>query len=560
MSNLSADARPATAADGQVWRDSLGRTWVALGAPAQRLSDRTIREVASGTKRGTIEWANSLDPDSQGLFAARRALLESLSSGPGSSAAVPRVEGVLVSGDAIVVEHPGGNLEAWWVQAEEHRDRVARWLELMAAISRSVGKVVEPAAGEGLVPAVRPRALRSHPDGRWMVTEFAPLVDLPPDIGSADVLSGFLAPETVQGIPSSDGRPRVVWGVASMLLATCAWANASVDGATGEALESPASHTQLGRQLSDLHTRGMFDGGAGALRQAFSHYPEPHRLPTADREMVLRFAEQAGIGRAVGSDLIRILDDALAIDPTVRPTPVALAERLESLARDARAAVHPKAEERSASEATPAPEDAPTTEASAPSPSKKRERPRARRKEPSMDRVLREYQDTVTRLQAELQETRTGLEELKTAHEDLATAFARRPRPPSYVAVHLGLGFGLLVTLGLAVAGWFSPVAPAPEKVFVPVEVDANVTPSGATPVDEVVDPSELGTVEMLGGTISLQGERGVFGAGLVPPGTYAVVARPQRGPDQSLGEHTVHAGEVMTFQCAAGVCAKASR
>ncbi|HCH63907.1 MAG TPA: hypothetical protein DFR83_13965, partial [Deltaproteobacteria bacterium] len=115
MSNSPGEARPATAADGQVWRDSAGRTWVALGPHAEQLSDRTVRQVASGTRRGTIEWANGQDVSARGLFAARRALLESLSSGARSIAAVPRVEGVLIGGEAIVVEHPGGNLEAWWI-------------------------------------------------------------------------------------------------------------------------------------------------------------------------------------------------------------------------------------------------------------------------------------------------------------------------------------------------------------------------------------------------------------------------------------------------------------
>jgi len=547
------DPRLATAADAQVWRDSLGRTWVAVGPPPTRLSDRTIREVASGTRRGTIEWPTSEDATAQGLFAARRALLEALSSGPRSAAAVPRVEGVLVSGNAIVVEHPGGDLESWWIDAAPHRDRVARFLELLATVSRSAGRLVEPAAGEGLVPVVRPRALRAHDAHRWLITEFAPLVDMPPELGSGDVLSAFLAPETVQGVPSSDGAPRVVWGIGATLLATCAWANASVDGSTGELLESPASHTQVGRLLSDLHTQGMFRGGQGGLRQAFSNYPDPHRLPTADRELILRFADHAGIGRKVGSAIIAVLDDALAIDPTTRPSPTALAERLERVARDARAAVHPKRD-------TPAPlEPDPPTEAEPPPEPKKKPRVRSRRAEPSRDRVVRELEDTVQRLRADLEDTRTRLDEVRTAHEALAQSFATRPRPPSHLGVHLGLSAGVFVAVAVGLGGWFVPRAPAPEKVVVTVEADTPSTASGATPMDGPVDPSAVGTVTMLGGTVSLSGDRGVYGAGSVPPGTYSVTARPLRGPDQNLGEITVHAGEQLTFRCAAGVCARDS-
>ena len=98
---------------------------------------------------------------------------------------------------------------------------------------------------------------------------------------------------------------------------------------------------------------------------------------------------------------------------------------------------------------------------------------------------------------------------------------------------------------------------PEPERVLVPVQVDDSKNAAASTPLDPLVEPSELGTVEMLGGTISFEGERGVFGAGMVPPGTYKVIARPQRGPNQDLGEITVHAGERLAFQCAAGVCAR---
>ena len=106
-------------------------------------------------------------------------------------------------------------------------------------------------------------------------------------------------------------------------------------------------------------------------------------------------------------------------------------------------------------------------------------------------------------------------------------------------------------------AGWFAPFPSEPERIVIPVAVDDPQTASGTTPLDPVVEPTELGTVEMLGGTISFEGERGVYGAGMVPPGTYKVVARPQRGPNQDLGEITVHAGERLGFQCAAGVCAR---
>lgn len=558
MADPFQDPRSATAADGQVWRDSLGRTWVAVGAPPQQLSDRTIRQVASGTRRGAIEWATGADPSSRGLFAARRALLESLSAGPRSAAAVPRVEGVLVNSDAIVVEHPGGDLESWWIEAAVHRDRVALWLELLAGVSRSAGRLVEPAAGEGLVPVVRPRSLRAQDSGRWLVTEFSSLVDLPPETGSADVRAGFLAPETVQGIPTSNGAPRVVWGVGATLLASCAWANTSVDGSTGELLESPASHTHVGRLMSDLHTRGMFDSGSDGLREAFANYPDPDRLPTQDRELVLRFADHAGVGRAVGRAIIELLDDALAIDPAARPSPVAFAERLERVARTARTAVRPPTEPRV--EGPLGDDGSPGVEVPSPPTTDPKRKPRwsARRSEPSRDRVVRDLQETVQRLHGELEQTRSDLGQLRADHEALARAFEDRPLPPTYQAIHLAMAGGMLVTFLVAVGGWLEPTAPEPERVVVTVETDAPPrTPSGSTPVDETIDPTTLSRVEMLGGTLSLQGERGVFGAGFVPPGTYRAVARPLRGPDQDLGEITTSAGEVLTFQCAAGVCAR---
>lgn len=527
---------------------------MALGPHAEQLSDRTVRQVASGTRRGTIEWANGQDVSARGLFAARRALLESLSSGARSIAAVPRVEGVLIGGEAIVVEHPGGNLEAWWIEAGTFRDRVARFLELMASISRAVGRLVEPAAAEGLVPVVRPRALRSHTDGRWMVTEFATLVDLPPELGSADVLSGFLSPETVQGRPSSDGRPRVVWGIASSIVATCAWANASVDGATGELIESPAGHSHLGRLLSDLHTRGMFGGGGGALQRAFESYPDPERLPTSDRELVLRFAEQAGVGRAVGGKIIEILDDALAIDPSLRPTPAALAERLERVARDARSAVLPRMDPADADASADTDAGAPLAD---PEPVKKpRERPRSRRREPSVGRVVRELQENVAQLRTDLQVTRTQLDELRVSHESLAEKVGQMPAPPSYLLHHLAIALGLLVAVGVGLTGWFRPLPEAPEEVYAPFQMYDEESASGATPLSPLVDPSKLGIVEMRGGTIALRGERGVYGAGLVPPGSYRVTARAFHGPDQDLGSFTVHAGETLSFRCATGVCA----
>ena len=525
---------------------------MALGPPAEQLSDRTIRAVASGTRRGTIEWAAGQDISAQGLFAARRSLLEALSAGARSTAAVPRVEGVLVGGDAIVVEHPGGGLENWWADSAQYRDRVARFLELMGAISRAVGRIVEPAAGEGLVPVVRPRALRCHADGRWMVTEFATLVDLPPELGSADVLSGFLAPETVQGRPSSDGRPRVVWGIASTIVAICAWANASVDGATGEPIESPAGHSHLGRLLSDLHTRGMFGGGGGALQQAFEKYPHPDRLPTNDREMVLRFADQSGVGRAVGGKIIEVLDAALAIDPTIRPTPEALAERLERVARDARSAVFPRAEPEVSDEAVSPPSPEPPPEVAEPP---KKERARSRRREPSVGRVVRELQENVAQLQTDLKQARTQVEELRAANDALVARVRALPAPPSHLVLHIAFALSILFAAGLGVAGWYWPVPVEPAPVYVPVQVYDAESASGATPLNPLADPDQLGTVVMRGGTITLRGERGVYGAGLVPPGSYRVIARPYRGPEQDLGQHTVHAGEDIAFGCATGVC-----
>jgi hypothetical protein len=167
--------------------------------------------------------------------------------------------------------------------------------------------------------------------------------------------------------------------------------------------------------------------------------------------------------------------------------------------------------------------------------------------------VVREVQETVEQLRTDLKDTRTQLEELRAAHEGLARAVLNKPPAPSYLGVHLGLSFGVLIALGLGVAGWFAP--PEPERIMIPVQVDGAQT--AATPIDPAVEPTDLGVVEMLGGTISLEGERGVFGAGMVPPGTYKATARPQRGPDQNLGEITVYAGEQLSFQCAAGVCAR---
>jgi hypothetical protein len=101
----------------------------------------------------------------------------------------------------------------------------------------------------------------------------------------------------------------------------------------------------------------------------------------------------------------------------------------------------------------------------------------------------------------------------------------------------------------------------SPERIIIRVAPEPAAIPVAENPsVADVVDPDTLGVVEMAGGTVSLSGERGVFGAGLVPPGLYSVRAQPPRGPYQDLGEVTLHAGEIVSFQYEAGVCARSLR
>jgi hypothetical protein len=164
----------------------------------------------------------------------------------------------------------------------------------------------------------------------------------------------------------------------------------------------------------------------------------------------------------------------------------------------------------------------------------------------------------VQSLTEEVEATRSSLGELQTVHDALRRDVSTRSAAEELRWLHLGFVSALVLTLFIGIGGWFVPVVPEPERIVVSVESDdAPHTPSGSTPFDEVVDPKTVGQVTMLGGTISLRGEQDVFGSGALPPGTYRAIARPLRGPDQDLGVVTVHAGEALKFQCAAGVCAR---
>ena len=524
---------------------------MAVSPSAEHLTDRKVRAVASGTRRGTIEWPIDGDAAAQGLFAARRALLESMRSGSDPAVALPRVEGVLTGGRGIVVERPDEQLEQWWDAIRRKKDKLARMLDGMAALSRAAGRLVAPSEAEGLVPVVRPRSLRRREDGGWVVTEFSALIDSPPRADSPDVCTGFLPPEAVQGLAAPTAAARVSWGIGATLLALCRWAPATMDGTTGEPLESPAGHSHQGRLLADAHARGLFRGGDDQLRDAIVHMPDADRLPTADREAILAFAGESDLVRPFGIGLIKILDEILVVDPSRRPTPAAIAERLDVLAREVRTEL---AKRRRAARALSGAnsediEERPAPPKPAPAPPPKRP--------PPNQRIIDGLQRKVHELTNQVEESRLAVERMRTDWEILSAQVRKLEDAPTVKPQLLGLTVAIGVSLAVAGAGLVFPLPPDPIQVQPkPLTVAGPTTGSGASALP-APSPAELvtGTVQVRGGTVSLAGLRGVFGAGEVPAGDYTVTASPQGGTQMDLGPVRVLEGGVLKVNCEFGQC-----
>jgi hypothetical protein len=122
----------------------------------------------------------------------------------------------------------------------------------------------------------------------------------------------------------------------------------------------------------------------------------------------------------------------------------------------------------------------------------------------------------------------------------------------------LGLTVAVGVALAVAGAGVVFPLAPAPTVVETTktVTVVGPHTPSGASVMpSSSVSPTVTGTVEVRGGTVSLSGLRGVFGAGEVPAGDYTVTASPHGGQQIDLGPVRVLEGGILQVKCSFGVC-----
>ena len=538
-----------------MWRDHHGRTWVAVSPSAEHLPDRTVRAVASGTRRGTIEWPIDGDAAAEGLFAARRALLEGIRPGADVSVALPKVEGVLTGGRGIVVERPDEQIEQWWDGIRNKKDRLARLLDGMSDLARSAGLLVGPSEAEGLVPVIRPRSLRRRGDGGWVVTEFAALIDSPPAADSPEVCTGFLPPEAVQGLPARTGSARVSWGIGATLLAICRWARATLDGSSGDPIESPAGHAHRGRLLADAHARGLFRGGGAALRQAVDEMPDADRLPTPDREAILGFSEDRGLVRPFGVGLISLLDDILVVDPSKRPTPAAIAERLEVLAREVRTELARRRREARAKRALPSePEvdDAPAAPAPEPPPEPVRKRP------PPSQRALDGLQRKVHELNTQLEETRLQVERMRTDVEILSAQVRKQNNAPTLWPQLIGLTVAVGVALAMAGVGIVLPLHPEAPVAQAPaaVTVAGPQTRSGASALPaEDVPSSATGTVRVRGGTVSLAGLRGVYGGGPVPVGDYTVTAIPHGAAEVDLGPVRVLEGGILEVNCAFGSC-----
>jgi len=518
-----------------------------------------VREVASGTRRGTIEWPVGGDAAAEGLFAARRALLEGVRPGGDVAIALPRVEGVLTGGRGIVVERPDERLEQWWSDIRGKKDRLALLLDGMAVLARSSGMLVGPSETEGLVPVIRPRSLRRRCDGGWVVTEFAALIDRPPGSDSPEVCTGFLPPEAVQGLPARTGSARVSWGIGATLLAICRWARATLDGSNGEPIESQAGHSHRGRLLADAHARGTFRGGGEALRVAVAQMPDSNRLPTPDREAILAFAEERSLVRPFGVGLINLLDEILVVDPSSRPTPAAIAERLEVLAREVRTEL--ARQQREARESTGTIE-APIESQPAPPP-KPRPEPPKKRATPTQ-RVIDGLQRKVHELNTKLQDAQGALEDLRRDHDLLAARVAKHHRAPTMWPQVVALTVAVAVALGVGGLGIVLPRPPAELVIHQTADTPPStsvVTSSGAHALPANSDASkatgqvQVGQVQVRGGTVSLVGIRGVFGAGAVPVGDYTVSANPNGGFEVDLGPVRVSKGQLLRVNCAFETC-----
>ncbi len=453
---------------------------------------------------------------------------------------------MLLNGGGIVVEQSAAGLEAWWREQLLRRDRVAVLLETLAGIARTAGRLVAPAASEGLVPVVRPRSLRWSEAGAWVVTEFAPQVEPPSALLATDVASGFVPPECIMGAVGGPAGARVCWGVAATLVGMARWSRLTLDGSVEDAIESNAGQSQRGRQFADAFARS--GGGRAEVSTLVQGLPDPHRVLVPDRDAVLTFVEEHGGSRAVAVELLGLLDEALDLDPDGRPTPLAVAERLENLARQMRSAHRTEAV---------ADTPAPVTDVATRPPDEKKTKRRVQVRTSGVDPSLVALEREVAHLKDELAAARTELLHLQEDLLSLHNTVSGNPSPPDRLLLVVGVAVGALVAMAVGVAGLFLPVSTG-EPAPIIIQNEGPRLPSGASPFpaeDATGLPVPSGRVEIRGGTLSLEGAAGVFGPGRVPVGTYDISVSPIGGNTAVFAGVEIGRDTLVQVQCTEGVC-----
>lgn len=432
---------------------------------------------------------------------------------------MPRLVGVLLGGEGLVVEALPSSIEVWWSGLPSGRARLVRWLTAVGELAAVMPSIVAAAASEGLVPIPRPRSMRRSRDGRWTVDELAPVVGplVPPD--DLGVYCGLLAPELCLQDPRGAGEPAVVWGLAASLLSTVRWAHGSRDGVTGDHVESPSGRLAVGQVLS----KALHDG------VKLDDLDDPPRLADSDRVACLGWARRAGLPEEVGEAVAGALGHALRVKPSMRPSLQGFSDRILDAARLAEDVGRPAAPE-------------PTPADPEPTPKRRRERRRVAPPPPRSDDALRAR---VRKLENDLDDAVSDVEQLRV---DLRALQSQRRSGPGWgVVVAMGIGVGGAgVAAGLALQAAQSPV---PQVVQV-----LRVNPEDGTD-NRTVDTAGLADVSVDNGRVTLVGEAGVFGPGVVLPGEYEVEAEPVDGEPVDLGRVTLEAGSRLQVVCDAITC-----
>lgn len=508
--------------------DALPAEWIGRGEVCWTVEGMSLESglpgmllvpVAGSRQRGLL--CTSDDP---GVVAAWTAFVE---DGRGLGLPVPRQLDAVAAGErlGVVIEQLDATLVAWWA-AEPEVGRLAQLVGALATFVDGVGTALGK-DDEALAAArVHLGGLVRTRRGRIV---FGPASLVPPPPAECT------APEQVFGV-EAPAAALAGWQLGELLY----WLVVAPPERLAGGRLAP---TQRARLIADLHR---------TRPRIFAHRPlepreflYPERLPEQDRAALSTGLRERLPGRAVAAALLaescaRLLDDALAIDPTRRAEGLPrLADGLRSLEVQlvAVAAEPPSA---APSEApAPAVEPAP-----APPP------PRSSTGAWVVGLVV-----------VSLLGLGVGLVLGRLSAPLPTVAIAPPPvrAAPAVLVTEEGTGdldrAGEPATPGASSSDAPPPVPPRRSST----EARQRSTKRSAATPEPTAEPEvavNMGSVAIEGGSCRLVGEDGgELGCGAVPAGRYAIWARPSGGAEIALGSHVVGTGRTLRIKCGFGTC-----